>query len=257
MRQSPGHYAYLDAGYFRERFRKRLGPLFRELPACDFSNVRQQLGVDRVFYYDCLDDTDADSDTVTVANAQREDYERVLKTDGYLPKLGTLSGVDPKKLRQKEVDVQLAVDMLTHAYDGLISEASVITGDLDFRPAMNVLVSRGVHVRLVYDASAVNKNLFAASDIRKEIDLQFLFRCLDSETQRRNPFPEKATWGLRPTGRVIRRGDANGRKVSLICDGNTFAAIFDDNTGYRHANMDELVDRYLPQLLPTLKWDNV
>jgi uncharacterized LabA/DUF88 family protein len=258
LRRAAGHYAYLDAGYFRERFQKRLIPLFAKVPACDFANLRQQLNVDRVFYYDCLDDLDADNHAVTAAKPQSVDYERVLKTDGYLPKLGTLSGGGPKKLGQKEVDVQLAVDMLTHAYDGLISEASVITGDLDFRPAMNVLVARGVHVRLVYDASSVNKNLFAASDIRKEIDLQFLFKCLDSETQRRNPFPVQCTWGQRPSGEVLRRGDVNGRRISLIEEGHVFAAIFDDdNIGYRHVNSDELADRYLPQLLPMLKWDSV
>ena len=39
-----------------------------------------------------------------------------------------------KKLRQKKVDVLLAVEALDHAFRGNMSRAYLIAGDLDFAP---------------------------------------------------------------------------------------------------------------------------
>jgi uncharacterized LabA/DUF88 family protein len=65
-------------------------------------------------------------------------------------RLGSLRGA-PKKRRQKEVDVLLAADMLTHGYDGNMDKAILIAGDLDFRRVVEALVRRGVFVEVWYE----------------------------------------------------------------------------------------------------------
>jgi hypothetical protein len=47
-----------------------------------------------------------------------------------------MTGEKPKNARQKQVDVHLAVDMINHAVRQNLKRASLLTGDLDFKPAI-------------------------------------------------------------------------------------------------------------------------
>jgi uncharacterized LabA/DUF88 family protein len=66
---------------------------------------------------------------------QTDEFNAIRSLPGFHVRLGTLSGTG-KRLRQKEVDVQLAVDMLTQAFAKNMNRATLIAGDLDFRPVV-------------------------------------------------------------------------------------------------------------------------
>ena len=71
--------------------------------------------------------------------AEESKYDQIQSVPGFHVRLGTVVGSKPRRLRQKEVDVQLAVDMLIHASRKNMSSATLITGDLDFRPVVRSL----------------------------------------------------------------------------------------------------------------------
>ncbi|MBD2254416.1 NYN domain-containing protein [Nostoc parmelioides] len=47
------------------------------------------------------------------------------------------------KKEQKEIDIMIAVDMLTHSFQKNMDEATLLAGDLDFKPLIDALVLNG------------------------------------------------------------------------------------------------------------------
>ncbi len=94
------------------------------------------------------------------------------------------AGVDPKflpmsqKLREKGVDVALAVDALQVGLGKMIDVAVLVTGDGDFVPLVRTLNKQGVRVLAAYFAfeskdgskSFINERLLAAANYGVDID---------------------------------------------------------------------------------------
>ena len=103
----------------------------------------------RTYYYDCVEEKPRDSE-------RQEDFEqRVAAQNAYTSQLHSLPGVHVRlgtlagrKRRQKEVDVLLAVDMLTHGFNRNMGRAALLSGDLDFRPVVEALVRGGIFVEM-------------------------------------------------------------------------------------------------------------
>jgi uncharacterized LabA/DUF88 family protein len=63
------------------------------------------------------------------------------------------------------VDVQLAVDMMAFAHQGVFTKASLVTGDLDFKPLVDALVGMTVDTaRLFVDKFADDLGNRTATD---------------------------------------------------------------------------------------------
>jgi uncharacterized LabA/DUF88 family protein len=139
----------------------------------NFPMLKQQAVAKRVFFYDCLDDLkrpgESEPDFHARVAAQESLFDSIRELPGFHVRLGTLRGA-PKKPRQKEVDVLLAVDMLTHGFDGNMEKAILIAGDLDFRPIVEALVRRGVFVEVWYDKRSIAHELSWAADFGREMD---------------------------------------------------------------------------------------
>lgn len=109
-------------------------------------------------YYDCLDDAQKDGESKSAFDARVESQRTYLSKIGSLPgvhlRTGTVMG---RQRRQKEVDVLLAVDMLTHGSNGSMGQAVLLAGDLDFRPVVDALVRTGVYVVVWYEKTAAPK----------------------------------------------------------------------------------------------------
>jgi uncharacterized LabA/DUF88 family protein len=138
--------------------------VFGTVPNIDFGKLRTLLSLKRLYFYDC----EAGSNDVW----QKQQQDALSQCDFCFPRMGTLSNRGFKRERQqKEVDVLLAVDMLRSAYSGVLTEAVVIAGDLDYRPVIEALVDRGVIVKLFYDPRSISEDLFNAVDVRRTIGL--------------------------------------------------------------------------------------
>ncbi len=79
---------------------------------------------------------------------QKRILDAIEATAGWHVRPGTLRRRTERSPRQKEVDVLLAVDMLSHAYRGNVHVALVVSNDLDFRPVIEECARWGVYVVL-------------------------------------------------------------------------------------------------------------
>jgi len=168
--RSSDTYLFIDGEYQRRIYREAMQSFDGEI---NFPMLKQQAVAKRVFFYDCLDDVkrpgESEPDFNTRVAAQESLFDGIRALPGFPVRLGTLRGA-PKKPRQKEVDVLLAVAMLTHGFDGNMEKAILIAGDLDFRPIVEALVRRGVFVEVWYDRRSIARELSWAADFGREMD---------------------------------------------------------------------------------------
>jgi len=191
-------YIFVDGGYVRRRFCEAIRVLFPDLQKpveyLDPSALlewKDRLGVHecrRVFYYDCVWKSDAATPCDGLSPAQAKCFEAM---HGVHVAAGRLAGKGEEP-RQKGVDVQLAVDTLSHSYLRNITDAVLMAGDSDFTPLVEALVRQGVFVTLLCEAR------HTASDLRRAADVAVLLRASDwhkmalGSFRSENPLPHMA-----------------------------------------------------------------
>jgi hypothetical protein len=123
---------------------------------------------DRVYYYNSLDDErrpgEAEDAFKVRVEADMTRFDAIAAIPRFHVRLGSVSGRTLKRRRQKQVDVQLAVDALTHAFNKNMQTAVFIAGDLDFKPLVDSLVSLGVFVEVIYERTSAARELYRAAD---------------------------------------------------------------------------------------------
>jgi len=77
---------------------------------------------------------------------------------------------------QKQVDVQMAIDMVN--MKDRMDKAIIVTGDMDFVPAINHLREHGVQVELVYMPTKVYRDLIKSVDVDKPITEALVRACI-------------------------------------------------------------------------------
>lgn len=188
-------YLYVDAAYLRRVFDERLGVYLERSIEIYWPAVRSHFGAERAFVYDCLNDILKKGETSEAFQArlhsQQEALDEISSLDGFFVRLGTMRG-DIRKRRQKEVDVLLAVDMLTHSHRKITNRAVLIAGDLDFKPVVDAVVEQGTFVTIAYDATSASRDLARAADSQRLLTLQTLWN-LSTGPQ------DSSTAGLFPT----------------------------------------------------------
>jgi hypothetical protein len=117
-------------------------------------------------------------------------FDAIDKVEGVHVRYGCLS--PGKKRQQKEVDVLLAVDMLTHSFNKNMDEAVLLSGDRDFRPVVESIVRLGTLVKVADDPRSGSRPLARAADNEMEIDITALCRWikLDRYEDRTKHFPQ-------------------------------------------------------------------
>lgn len=149
-------YKFIDGGHLRAEFAKVAQQLAEHGLDLRFSMLElNRVGppAKKVFYYDCVPPEASDGAHLKLFRRQPGCHIRV----------GHLTGEGPNR-RQKEVDVLLAVDMLTHAMRGNYSRAILVAGDRDFRPLVESLVGHGIDVEVWYGRKKGSEELKAAAD---------------------------------------------------------------------------------------------
>lgn len=168
-------FIFVDGNYLRSKHAKFLSmiygleyqPSFLHVPAIQ-RNLNPFTGTalalpeqSKLYYYDALA-TPMESDFATAeefSKAMRghQELETYLKgvqaLDDVQLRLGsvTVDRGERKVRRQAEVDVLLASDVMTFAYKHVISDAILVTGDLDFRPLVEAVAASGIRVTVASD----------------------------------------------------------------------------------------------------------
>ncbi|HQR08345.1 MAG TPA: NYN domain-containing protein [Gemmatales bacterium] len=191
-------YLFIDGGYLKSLYRDLFTPLFGENYRVDYRAVLDSFSARRGFLYDCLDDAqklgESEADFKGRVKSQEEFFDEIDKVEGVHVRYGYLT--HGKKRQQKEVDVTLAVDMLTHAFYKNMNQAVLLSGDRDFRPVVESVVRLGILVKVAYDPRTGSRPLARAADNEIEIDISTLCDWINLEKyeERRKHFPVKCIY---------------------------------------------------------------
>jgi uncharacterized LabA/DUF88 family protein len=187
-------YLFVDGGYLRGVYRDLFNPIFGPGYLVDYKSVMDTFGARRAYLYDCLDDEQKSGESAADCEArvqqQQDLFDAIDKVEGVHVRYGILS--PGRKRQQKEVDVLLAVDMLTHSFSKNMDGAVLLSGDRDFRPVVESLVRLGTLVKVAYDPRSGSRELARAADYEMEIDITALCRWvkLDKYEDRNKHFPQ-------------------------------------------------------------------
>jgi uncharacterized LabA/DUF88 family protein len=113
--------------------------------------------------------------------ARYQRHERFLDAISSLPYFHVFCGrmVDrPWGAQEKGVDVQLAVDMVKHAYLDNYDTAILVSGDGDFDHAVQAVVDRGKHVENAYFKVGRSRVLINCCSRFVELTEEFMRDCL-------------------------------------------------------------------------------
>lgn len=164
--------AFIDGGYLRENFKRETG-----LDIINYNSLHDQLTQNfnancrglyrgdliRVNYYDAIVDY-ADSKY----KEQDEYFSKIRNIDSYEVRLGRLNpaGEQKSQLKQKGVDVHLAVEMITKAYLDHYDFALLLAGDDDFLDVVGAVKDTGKRVFGFYFLNHISKKLSEAFDAK-------------------------------------------------------------------------------------------
>lgn len=221
-------HVYIDAGYFKEVFRETIQTVFGLQYEPDYAAIIRSYNARRAYFYDCIDNIPRRDETEEDLNA------RIQGQEDYLDSIDSIKGLHVRrghlksgrrKREQKEVDVLLAVDMMEHSFNRVITKAVLISGDRDFRPVVESLVRTGTFVEVRYRLNTGAKELGKAADLMVPLSTTQLIDWvkLDAGVDRSAIFP-----GLHlhqgPPSHVLRhmRGNRNELKArAVIARGKT------------------------------------
>jgi len=212
-------YVFVDGNYLRKVADGLMQEMFGVAAELNFDAIRPGNNVRRVFYYDCLNDLrlegESDSELEARVSKQEAIFNSIQSLRGFHVRLGSVSG-SRRKLRQKKVDVLLAVDALEHAFRGNMSHFCLIAGDLDFAPLVDCLVRIGTYVEVVYERRSAAVDLYRGADSSQEITFNTVYGWTTKEFRSQHQIPQGHMGGGFPPGyTLVKPGSTNGKRASL------------------------------------------
>ncbi|MDE2627777.1 MAG: NYN domain-containing protein [Burkholderiales bacterium] len=226
------NYLFIDGGYFRRVMADRLFSFVGSEVRIRWDFLRTRTNATRVFYYDSVDNekrqSETESEYQTRLDQQNNYISAISASPGYFLRLGSVSGSSGKR-RQKEVDVLLAVDMLTHSHNKNMELAILVAGDKDFKPVVDALVNQGTIVKVMTDKRSGSRELMQAADSADRLGLRALWSFTDgpnrSDASQVLPIQLDINQKL-PSEAPAQVGMLHGQRVSLWqTDGRWVASL--------------------------------
>lgn len=209
-------YAFVDGGQVRHHQPRVAREWFGAEAAIDPNCFRGLLGAQKVFYYDSVPEQEKGESTedYKARVARQEELFRGLKrAHGTHVREGVLAG--GKKTRQKQVDILLAVDAMTHAVRDNMKTAVLLTGDQDFLPLVEALVGLGKFVVLWGDRRATSGALADSADTYVPMGLAAYHRMAVQSERDRLPLPMGGSVD-RNICKKVREGTVGGMPAELF-----------------------------------------
>lgn len=203
----------------------------------------------KVFYYDAIpvqQHQEEDGAYAARVAPKRAELAAIERQPGYHVRSGDAVHRKRRGNEQKMVDVQLAVDALLMASRGLFNSATLITGDLDFKPLVSALVDMGVDVHLQYPFGETNDDLLAAADRADPILLPTCIGWLEAGFLEANPMPyalinfQNNDYEGIPD--VAAWDDARYGKCRVVVIGSEFKLISERHPNNPHSHRLEITD---------------
>jgi len=210
-------YLFIDGEYLRQRHRDVMRDFCGVDGELELSPIMRQAHASRAYFYDAIDYARRPDETEKASEA------RIVALERFFSYVRSLSGfhvrpgsVRPgKKREQKEVDVSLAVDMMEHGFNGSMSKAVLIAGDVDFRPVVEALVRHGVFVDVWYHGSSIAQELPGAADFGHAIRFRQMYSWNTKTFQDAHAIPREHEHAGAPTGELVKVGSVLGHHAEL------------------------------------------
>jgi uncharacterized LabA/DUF88 family protein len=256
-------YFFVDLNYAKQAYRKAMTDIFGVADDPAPQNLLAVQRFQRAYVYDCPAEkrSDESEDDFEVRRKAQEAYFDEFRDAGPVHvQLGTVRG---RKARQKEVDVLLAVDMMTHGFNKTMTHAVLLAGDLDFRPVVDSLVRAGVFVHVMYEELSGSKELRVSADYGIRLTWQQLYNWGREAFRTAHPVP-RVTKGVREhlyapveSGTIRQPGKSLGIPVLLIQSGNTWQILIEnwDEQRIVISHGDEpVLQRYVNRFFAPIQW---
>ena len=191
-------YLFIDGGYFRKVVEDFSRHFFDGKDLMQFIKFEQLKNAHapsytKVFYYDCpvpRKNGESEGKHTHRLAEQKNLFNSIRFLDGFHLFEGTTSG-KPGKSRQKQVDVKIAVDMLSHTYNGNMHQCTLMAGDLDFKPVVDALVMAGMYITLWYKQGSTSEELIYAADAKVELTCRNVHAFLEDDIRRTIQLPDE------------------------------------------------------------------
>lgn len=154
-----------------------------------------QGGRQKVFYYDCLPAKPANADErehQTKLETKLAFFNRLRSLPGWHVSEGLAKHRKKSRQQQKEVDILIAVDMLTHTHRKNMHRLTFVSGDQDFAPLLEAVVRDGMYVELLYPGGHTSQDLMHFADVAKPMDVDYLYSVATEAFQKANGLPARA-----------------------------------------------------------------
>ncbi len=186
----PTKYLFVDAGHLRANFERVTQLWCGSVGELEPNQLRSAFGVQKVFYYDSIDDVPrtGESDTDYTARVEKQErfFREVSSVFATHVRLGSITGTG-KKRRQKEVDILIAVDAMNHAVRQNMDHVILLTGDRDFTPLVETLVQLGLMVTVAGDLHFTSDALKEAADHYQPLTLSTYLQLMPAHMQQTAP----------------------------------------------------------------------
>jgi uncharacterized LabA/DUF88 family protein len=214
----PTKYLFVDAGHLRANFERATRLWCGAVGKFDPAQLRSLFGVQKVFYYDSIDDAtrsgESESDYAARVEKQERFFREVSSVYATHVRLGSITGTG-KKRRQKEVDILIAVDAMNHAVRQNMDHAVLLTGDRDFTPLVETLVQLGLIVAVAGDLHFTSDALKEAADHYQPLTLSSYIQLMPLQAQR--AAPERFSLTGAPATRPDSERRASGQIGQYAC----------------------------------------
>jgi uncharacterized LabA/DUF88 family protein len=229
-------YLFIDGGCLRAVL-ERMADTFAGGAVLDINYETLTRNYSKVFYYDALPERKSGEDETTYLERiapQLNLFARLSRLDRFHVYEGDVRRTFTRRAPvQNKIDVMIAVDMLTHSFRRNMNEATLLTGDLDFKPLIDALVQEGMFVNLWYPRGETAQELIAAADRSSPLHVGEIHAALAAP----RPFtipnsvaaPNKGDYAP-----VLTTWPIDGGEARLMKDGDTFVVAMPspDTPGY-------------------------
>ena len=157
---------FIDGGNFYRKIRENglvpKGVKFNYVKFAEFL-AREMLVVAKCYYIGIVRNHDRSEKSQKMVESQQKLLSG-LENDGYEVKRGKI--VYDNKIREKGVDVQIAIDLIIGAVENVYDVAVVVSSDTDLIPAIRYIRAKGKRVEYVGFSKAPSIGMIKESDDR-------------------------------------------------------------------------------------------
>lgn len=244
------HYAYIDGPSLEIAVNDLKKQLDVKVIPFDHGMFINNLNADRAFYYDAWPTKKRDDEIADFEAREREKQAFFSKLNRY-PRLhvrtGTTRWSKGRGQRQKAVDVLLAVDAVTHAYQGTTEAATLVLNDLDFYPVLETLLQTQVRTTLVYRQDVTADDLIECADQARRLTQTTLLKaCEPNFAAPFFPTQDRSSYPLTDDERSIAAFCAfNGNELAIWREVDDKHVCFVGNSRVRARTRELAIEHYV------------